>query len=58
VYDGYVDKLQLGSVGKLEPDANETCDIVSKRISRAAKRRGIAIDVWEDGGAIWFKRTP
>jgi hypothetical protein len=54
-YEGFVNGVKKGQVGKLSPSSGETARGVVLRISRAGKRLGRSIDVWVVDGAVYFK---
>ena len=54
-YEGFLDRVKKGQVGKLTPAARETPRGVAVRISRAGKRVGKAVDAWVVDGVVYFK---
>jgi hypothetical protein len=56
-YEGFVNGVKKGQVGKLSPSSGETARGVVLRISRAGKRLGRSVDVWVVDGAVYFKSS-
>jgi len=56
-YEGFVNGVKKGQVGKLSPSAEESPRAVAVRVSRAGKRLGRSVDVWVVDGAVYFKRS-
>lgn len=56
VYDELVMELPEGQVGELEPDAGETTRALKVNLGAAGKRLGIALQVWDDKGLVYFRR--
>jgi hypothetical protein len=56
-YEGFVNGVKKGQVGKLSPSAGETARGLAVRISRAGKRLGKAMDAWVVDGAVYFKSS-
>ena len=54
-YEGFLDRVKKGQVGKLIPAARDTPRGVAVRISRAGKRVGKAVDAWVVDGVVYFK---
>ena len=54
-YEGYVNSMKPGKVGKLELSPGETMRGVGLRVSRAGKRLGRSVDVWYGDGVVYFK---
>ena len=53
-YEGFVNSMKKGTVGKLSPSSAETARAVAVRVSRAGKRLGRSVDVWVVDGVGYF----
>jgi len=54
-FEGYVDGVKRGEVGKLTTGRDETARGLALRISRAAKRKNRAIETWVVDNVVYFK---
>ena len=54
-YEGYLNSMKPGKVGKLSPASGETPRGVANRVSRAGKRLGRSVNVWAADGVVYFK---
>ncbi len=54
-YEGYVNGLGRGRVGRLAPGRDETPRAVAVRVSRAARRVGKEVETWVVDGIVYFK---
>ncbi len=56
-YEGFVNGVKKGQVGKLSPSTGDTVRGVALRVSRAGKRLDRAVDTWVVDGVVYFKLT-
>ncbi len=54
-YEDHVASVKKGEAGKLEPEAGESARGIALRLSRAARRKGVAIRTWVVEGAVYFE---
>jgi len=54
-YEGFVNGVKKGQVGRLSPSSGETLRAVAVRVSRAGKRLKRSVNVWYGDEAVYFK---
>jgi hypothetical protein len=54
-YEGFVNGIKRGQVGKLSLTSGETERGVILRVRRAGKRLGKDVDAWSIDGAVYFR---
>src|SRR5215207_5589287 len=57
LYESFIRDVGTSNVGELELSENEAARSVKVRLTRAAKRLGTELQMWDTDGKVYFKST-